>query len=187
MARVGGQNVFRTWNLVLSRNVLVFNMATLEKSQLFLLLNHAVQFLSPWVWYRALSRGLVDSVFLFTLKLVHLVLVIERGRLNSKFACFWSQILVSSCKRGDLFYLTWFFTWTIWIIFLSCSYFVFALMHCKKGKNLLKKNCKIRYVMVLQIEAHCSTFPKTGPKCFSGTNPKNQTVLGKCHTVCYSI
>ena len=41
--------------------------------------------------------------------------------------------------------------------------------------------------MVLQIEAHCSTFPKTGPKCFSGTNPKNQTVLGKCHTVCYSI
>ena len=49
MARVGGQNVFRTWNLVfLQGMVLVFNMATLEKSQLFLLLNHAVQFLSPW-------------------------------------------------------------------------------------------------------------------------------------------
>ena len=187
MARVGGQNVFRTWNLVLSRNVLVFNMATLEKSQLFLLLNHAVQFLSPWFWYRALSRGLVDSVFLFTLKLVHLVLVIEKGEVKFKICLFLKPNFGFFMQKGGLFYLTWFFTWTIWIIFLSCSYFVFALMHCKKGKNLLKKNCKIRYVMVLQIEAHCSTFPKTGPKCFSGTNPKNQTVLGKCHTVCYSI
>lgn len=162
-------------------------MATLEKSQLFLLLNHAVQFLSPRFWYRALSRGLVDSVFLFTLKLVHLVLVIERGRLNSKFACFWKQILVSSCKRGTFF---------IWHDFShEQSELFFFLVHilflhwciAKKEKNLLKNNCKIRYVMVLQIEAHCSTFPKTGPKCFSGTNPKNQTVLGKCHTVCYSI
>ena len=160
MARVGGQNVFRTWNLVfLQGMVLGFNMATLEKSQLFLLLNHAVQFLSPWFWYRALSRGLVDSVFLFTLKLVHLVLVLREGEVKFKICLFLKPNFgFSSCKRGDFFYLTWFFTWTIWIIFLSCSYFVFALMHCKKGKNLLKKNCKIRYVMILQNGSTLSNF-----------------------------
>ena len=120
-----------------SRNVLVFNMATLEKSQLFLLLNHAVQFLSPWFWYRALSRGLVDSVFLFTLKLVHLVLVIERGGKIQNLLVFEAKFWFLHAKGG---------TFLSDMIFhmnnLNYFSFLFIFCFCIDALQIRKKSAK---------------------------------------------